>query len=99
MVSAKVDNHLNELRIPLQKALVFVNNIETNHELECLTTILFLIEENNSLDENEIVNEFKAWHEDKAKRFSEIEIRNGLSRLQQENLIQQTLVGFVVNRY
>ncbi len=98
LVSEKVDNRLNGLRVPLQKALIFVNNIDTNHELECLTTILLLIEENNILEESQIINGFKEWSEDKAKRFSEIDIRQGLFRLQQENIIQQTLVGFVINK-
>ncbi len=82
----------------MQKALIFVNNIDTNHELECLTTILLLIEENNILEESQIINGFKEWSEDKAKRFSEIDIKQGLSRLQQENIIQQNLVGFVINK-
>lgn len=78
MISNSVNNTLKELFPQIQKACDFVNTINSNHELECLATICFLIEQSGVLSSENIIRGFKDWSEDKAGRFTESEILDGL---------------------
>lgn len=96
LVSENVDSKLKELMPYISKAADYVNSIETNNELECLATIVFLIFENKSLTEEEVVNYFKGWSEDKAARFSEKDILEGINKLYDSNIIEKTLTGYCI---
>ena len=94
IVSEKVEAALSELQPSVLKATAYVNSIPTNQELECLATILFLIEERQVLSEDEIVERFKAWSQDKAIRFSTEYILAGIYRLNDSNMIERNLMGY-----
>jgi O-acetyl-ADP-ribose deacetylase (regulator of RNase III) len=96
LVSEKVDSKLSELKPYISKAADYVNSIETNNELECLATILFLISEKKTLTEEEVVNYFKGWSEDKAAKFSENDILEGVNKLYDSNIIEKTLTGYCI---
>ncbi|MDI9208580.1 macro domain-containing protein [Clostridium butyricum] len=98
IVSEKVETKLSQLEPFINRACNYVNAVETNHELECLSTILFLIEEQKTLYENEIVKYFKDWSTDKASRFSENDIINGIMRLNESGIIEVTLTGYTIKK-
>lgn len=98
IISEKVQAKLFQLEPAINRACNYVNLIETNHELECLATVLFLIEEKSVLNTNEIIKEFKLWSTDKAKRFTESDILKEVDRLHQSGLIEMTLTGYKVIR-
>ena len=98
IVSEKVETKLSQLEPFINRACNYVNTVETNHELECLSTILFLIEEQKTLYENEIVKYFKDWSTDKASRFSENDIINGIMRLNESGIIEVTLTGYTIKK-
>lgn len=94
IVSDHVKSKLETLVPFIKKAAEYVNTFSTNHELECLSTITYLLKEKEELSQDEIVNEFKQWSEDKANRFSEEEIINGIEKLYEMHTIQKTLMGY-----
>lgn len=96
IVSHKVEVKLSELRVFIEQSAMFVNSINTNHELECLATITYLIEEQKSLMENEIVKCFKEWSIDKANRYSDEEIIEAVNKLNKLNIIEKTLTGYSI---
>lgn len=96
IVSESIEAKLKQLIPHIVKASNYVNSIKTNHELECLSTIVFLVNENKMLSESEILKQFKQWSEDKSKRFSEKEIFNGIDTLYQSNILEKTLVGYSI---
>lgn len=96
IISDNVESKLTLLQPFIKKASDYVNTLKTNHELECISTITYLIIENGELNEEEIVNQFKMWSEDKAKRFSEDDILNGIDRLYDTNVIEKTLMGYTL---
>lgn len=98
IVSEKVEAKLSQLEPAIKRACEYVNLIETNHELECLATVLFLIEENSILNTSEIINHFKLWSTDKAKRFSEGDILKEIDRLNHSGIIEMTLTGYKIIR-
>lgn len=96
IISDKVEKKLMQLEPFVDKSAEFVNSIETNHELECLATIVFLINEKKILNESEILIEFKEWSIDKANRFTEKEIIKGINKLYKLNIIDKTFIGYSV---
>ncbi|MGG3838074.1 macro domain-containing protein [Paenibacillus thiaminolyticus] len=96
IVSENVVSRYTILLPLIIRACTFINSIETDHELECLITILFLIDEDDTLLEEDIVNKYLAWSDDKADRFSKQEIRQGVETLLQANVIEKKLVGYTI---
>ncbi len=98
IVSENVDNKLAELKISIDKACAFVNQIENDHELECLSTICFLIEISSTLSMESIILSFKQWSEDKATRFSDNEIILGIEKLYNMDIIEKNIVGYTLTQ-
>lgn len=96
IVSDNVETKLTQLNLFIDKAANYVNSIETNHELECLATIVFLISEQKVLSEGEILKYFKEWSADKANRYSDNDILNGIYKLYNSNIIEKTFTGYIV---
>lgn len=96
IVSASVDKKLKSLRPYIKQASDFVNGIETNHELECLATIVFLIREQKELNEEQIIDFFQSWSQDKAERFSKNDILEGIEYLYNMKIINKTLMGYTI---
>ncbi|WP_337520356.1 type II toxin-antitoxin system antitoxin DNA ADP-ribosyl glycohydrolase DarG [Anaerotignum faecicola] len=96
IVSESVEKKIAEIMPSLTRACTFVNSVRTNTELECLSTICFLIETNGALFGEEIVTGFKEWSEDKAKRFNEDMIYSGINRLLLEGIIEEGFIGYQI---
>lgn len=94
LTSESVNGTLQELLPWIEKSCDFVNTIETNHELECLATICFLIESSGGLTEDQVVSGFKNWSEDRAQRFSSQEILEGVQKLYSFGIIEKSLIGY-----
>ncbi len=97
IVSGQVEFKMGTLEPFIKKAAEYVNTLGSNHELECLSTITYLLKEKEELSQEEIVDEFKRWSEDKANRFSEEEIINGTEKLFETNIIEKTLMGYTLS--
>jgi len=97
LVSKSVDIKLAELEPGLKKGCTFVNSISTDHELECLATVCFIIENFQGISEGKIVNEFLNWSADKARRFEENDILLAIGKLYDSEIIDKNLDGFILN--
>lgn len=97
LVSSNIESKLAQLLPSIEKATNYVNSITTNHELECLATILFIINESNMISEEEIVTQYKNWSEDKANRYSNDEIYYGIKKLYNSDIIDKNIMGYIVN--
>ena len=73
--SEKTTKLLNRLSPAIEKAVAYVNGIESDHELEGLATVTYLVQTFSRIDASQIVSEFKQWSDDKATRFTEDEIK------------------------
>lgn len=72
----------------MAQAVQYVNQIESDHDLEGISTVLFLARSESGQSESQIIQNFKAWSEDKAIRFSENEIKRYIRYLETTGLIQ-----------
>ncbi len=96
IISEKIQNRMKILTPSILKATQYVNSIETNHELECIATVAFIIEKQNGLSEEEILQYFKDWSIDKATRFSNDDILEGIKKLYNDGIIEKNLTGYVL---
>lgn len=97
LISESVDTKLNALLPFIRDAADYVNYIASDKDLECITTILYILQVNLGLDQKEIVVEFKKWSREKAERFSDTEIHKGITYLYDTGMIEETLMGFVIS--
>jgi O-acetyl-ADP-ribose deacetylase (regulator of RNase III) len=98
IISKNVVSKYESLIPKIKRACSFINSIGTDHELECLTTILFLIEEFGFLSKAEITKHFLLWSDDKAERFTEEEILRCVDKLIDKEMIYSSLIGFAINK-
>lgn len=98
VISESVEKKLSIMLPRIEAATELVNSIKSNHELECLSTIAYIIDINGILDENSIIKLFNSWSSDKALRFNDKEIKDGILRLIKLGIINETLVGYSVNK-
>ncbi|MSR91361.1 type II toxin-antitoxin system antitoxin DNA ADP-ribosyl glycohydrolase DarG [Inconstantimicrobium porci] len=96
IISEKIQNRMKILTPSILKATQYVNSIETNHELECIATVAFIIEKQNGLSGEEILQHFKGWSIDKATRFSNDDILEGIKKLYNDGIIEKNLTGYVL---
>ena len=96
LASESVDSKLNMFIPFIEKAANYANGISQDSKLECIATLLFLIEVNGPLLEEDLVKNFQSWSEDKAKRFSEATILDGIAYLYDTDVIEKSLIGYSI---
>ena len=100
VVSKKTEEKLKKLLPAVKKAADYVNSIEDNHELEGVATVLYLIQNNTEMDEKKVLKLFKGWSEDKAARFTELQILDCLNYLVETRILKKNLLGlYELNEY
>lgn len=97
IISEQSKDKLSYIKPAINSACKYVNIIKTDKDLECISTVLFLIDNNNLNNKEEVIKLFKGWSEDKSNRFSELDIEQGLEYLIKTNIIAKTLVGYEIN--
>lgn len=98
IISEQSKKKLDYIKPAIYKACMYVNEIKLDKDLECISTILFLIENNDLNTEQDVIQLFKDWSADKASRFSEEDIKQGLEYLIKTNIIINTLFGYAINK-
>lgn len=94
LTSDSVDSKLKCFLPLIDKAANYVNGIETDSRLECVSTILFLLETNGPSTEEDIIEGFRTWSEDKSKRFPKEVIQDGISYLYDTGIVENTFSGY-----
>ncbi len=94
IVSENTIMKLSKLSEAIKKATDFVNKFENTYDVEGVATTLFIIENAPDLSEHEIISSFKGWSKDKADRFTEVQIKNYIQILVDNNIINKNLIGY-----
>lgn len=98
LVSKNVEEKLKKMLPAIEKATFFSNSIGNIHDLEGVATVLFIIEREKKLSENEIIVSFCNWSDDKAQRFSEKEIKKYIENLEKNGILEKSLFGYVLSK-
>ena len=86
-LNIKIENFSNSLN----KTISIVNSINSDLELELLTTILFIIHKNPELKLEEIINHVLEWNEHKKSSFNSQKIVQATEKLMKIGLVKKTL--------
>jgi len=97
LISQSIVQKENTLQPSLEKATDLVNSIESDKELELLTTLLYLIKTNNLIERPDLIAKFQNWSDRKTSSFSIESINESLDKLSEVGLIQDELYGLSRN--
>ncbi|MCK4920551.1 MAG: macro domain-containing protein [Bacteroidales bacterium] len=97
LVSDSVNEKLKKFSLPVLNAVKFLNDIESDREVELITTILYIILTKRTASPDLLPNEFEKWSKDKANRFSTDEIKDELDFLRSKGLVINSLMGVELN--
>ena len=91
--SKKTEEKLEKLMPAIEKATAYINQISTDKKLEGISTVLFIIQKNHQILQEDIIRLFREWSEDKAKRFSENYMIECIDYLDQTGIIAKDIWG------
>ncbi len=91
--SKKTEEKLEKLIPAVKKATSYINKISTDKKLEGVATALFIIQRNGHISEAEVIQLFRDWSEDKARRFSKDYIIGCLEYLEQTDIVSKDILG------
>ena len=94
IISKRVNDAYESMQKPLEQAIAFVNSLASVEQVECVATVLFIIQQADGMTEQEIINQFKAWSQRKAEKFTIAEIKDSIELLLDSGYIEETLVGY-----
>lgn len=97
IVSQSIQEKLNFYIPFIEKAATFTNQFNSTGEVEGAGTALFIIQKEKVIEIDEIIHQFKIWSEDKAARFSDEDIKDAVSSLEEFAFIENTLCGYKIN--
>lgn len=80
----------------IEKAASFTNHFSKREEIEGAGTALFIIQQMHCATTDEIIDGFKQWSTDKAKRFPKRSIIFAIEELEKAGFIQKTLSGYQI---
>lgn len=98
LVSEKTNLKLKKFTDPINSSISFLNSVKTDRQVELITTILFILQNNKITSINDLPSEFVKWSSEKADRFSTEEIFKEVENLLSLRLISDTLMGLQNNR-
>lgn len=91
--SEKVEQKFSKLHIAVTKSTEYVNAIKTDKKLEGVATVLYLVQNAEPKNREELINSFKHWSEDKANRFSNKYISECINYLEETSIISLDICG------
>lgn len=98
LMSEKTNIKIDKFTNPINSSISLLNSIKTDRQVELMTTILFILQNNKITSVKDLPNEFEKWSSDKADRFSSEEIFSEVENLLKLRLISDTLMGLKNNR-
>jgi O-acetyl-ADP-ribose deacetylase (regulator of RNase III) len=93
LMSDSVIEKLVKFQEPLLRSIKLLNYIETDREIELLSTILFILTQKKAVKVEEFPTEFLRWSEEKASKFSESDIINEIEFLKRKGMLIDSLLG------
>ncbi|WP_456155277.1 type II toxin-antitoxin system antitoxin DNA ADP-ribosyl glycohydrolase DarG [Veillonella sp.] len=94
IISKKVNDAYESMQKPLQKAIAFVNSLTSIKQVECVATVLFIVQQADGIAEQEIINQFTEWSQRKAEEFTITDIKDSIELLLDAGYIEETLIGY-----
>ncbi len=91
--SKKTEEKLGKLLPAIEKATSYVNQISTDKKLKGVATVLFVIQTNGQISEENIIKCFREYSEDNTQKFSKKYICECINYLVQTDIITKDICG------
>lgn len=91
--SDTVNEKFSKLHIAVKKSTEYLNMIKTDKKLKGISTVLYLVKDERIQSKEEIIKYFKNWSEDQLKEFSEQEILEYITYLENTEMITLDMLG------
>ncbi len=91
--SEKVDRKFKKIHAAVKKATAYINNIQTDKRLEGIATVLYLVQNGEQKNKEQIISGFQNWSQDKAERFSTKYITECIEYLEETGIVQTDIFG------
>lgn len=91
--SEKVDGKFDKLHYAVKKSTEYVNAIQTDKKLEGVATVLYLVQNGEPKNREQLIESFKEWSTDKANRFSDKYILECIEYLEETLIISEDICG------
>jgi len=98
LVSNSLIEKLEKFEEPILKSLYLTNQIDSDKELELISTILYILTVNKAVKLDSFPNEFLKWSEEKASKFTSSDINLAIDLLKRKGILIETLVGIELSR-
>jgi len=93
LMSNSLIEKLNKFVDPICRSLELINKIESDNEVELISTILYILHTKKMVKLHDFPNEFMVWSENKAERFTNDDIFNEIDLLSRKGIIKNSLLG------
>ena len=93
LISKRVNEQLEEFSSPIERATNLINSYSSNEKIELLSTICFVLLNNQNIDKNIIVKKVHEWSDLKKSKFSDKQITIELNKLLDTKLIQKNILN------
>lgn len=93
LTSKKVEKELSMFTTHIKNATQLINSYSSNEKIELLSTICYIILNNSSINEIEIIKKLHEWSDMKKNKFTKHEILNGIKELLYLDIIKKDILG------
>jgi O-acetyl-ADP-ribose deacetylase (regulator of RNase III)/uncharacterized protein YwgA len=96
-ISNSVLTTLNTYELSLLKASNFVNSIKNDHDLELISTLVYIVNKSPEISIEEIIEQFFLWPRDDIHRFNKDEIIKSIINLEKSKILEKGLIGYSIS--
>lgn len=91
LVSESVIRKVKALSPAIERSAELVNSVQSDGELELLSSILYLLSTKSPAGEAELIEGIQGWSQEKRDKFSADKVRDGLQRALERGLVSRDL--------
>jgi O-acetyl-ADP-ribose deacetylase (regulator of RNase III) len=97
VISDSVLTTIKTHEFSMLKASSFVNSVKNDHDLELISTLIYIIKKMPEISMEKIIEQFFLWPKENITRFNENEIINSLANLEKSKIIEKGLIGYSIS--
>jgi O-acetyl-ADP-ribose deacetylase (regulator of RNase III) len=96
IISNSVLTTIDTYEISMLKASNFVNSIKNDHDLELISTIIYLVNKTPEISTEDVIEQFFMWPKKDMDRFNKNEIIKSIMNLEKNKIIEKGLIGYSI---
>jgi O-acetyl-ADP-ribose deacetylase (regulator of RNase III) len=97
IISETVNQKINQFGEAIIRASSLVNSIQSDNELEILTNLLWIVQNQSGINSESILKQFHNWPKAEKARFTDDEILLFLEKATSSGMIAKSLLGYELN--